>query len=87
VSALRDLQAETFDKQRFGKLYYVVMLSRWSEAAVNKKYAAKLAEANELAGELLDAQQHAENKEAEHHVAEAEARRAKRLILQLERQL
>ena len=55
VSALRDLQSESFDKQRFGKLYYVVMLSRWQEAAVNKKYAVKLTENKELAGELLDA--------------------------------
>jgi len=29
ITALRDLQAENFDKQRFGKLYHVVMLSRW----------------------------------------------------------
>lgn len=87
VAALRDLQSETFDKQRFGKLYYVVMLSRWQEAAVNKKYAVKLAESKELAGELLDAQQLLENKERDHHAAEAEARKTKHGMLHLKQEL
>jgi len=50
---LRDVQAETFDKQRFGKMYYVVMLSRWQEAAVNKKFDVKLSECNSLKSEAL----------------------------------
>jgi hypothetical protein len=50
---LRDVQAESFDKQRFGKMYYVVMLSRWQEAAVNKKFDVKLSECNSLKSEVL----------------------------------
>lgn len=50
---MRDVQAETFDKQRFGKMYYVVMLSRWQEAAVNKKFDVKLSECNSLKSEAL----------------------------------
>jgi hypothetical protein len=61
ITTLRDLQSENFDKQKYGKLYYVVMLSRWQEAAVNKKYAMKLNEVRELRGELLDSQQILEN--------------------------
>ena len=29
INALREMQSETLDKLRIGKLYYVVMLSRW----------------------------------------------------------
>ena len=57
IATLRDVQSESFDKQKYGKLYYVVMLSRWQEAAVNKKYDMKLSECKELKGELLDEQQ------------------------------
>jgi len=87
VTALRDLQAENFDKQKYGKLYYVVMLSRWQEAAVNKKYAMRLTECKELKGELLDAQQLLENEERERHGAEEDARRTKQLMLTLKQEL
>lgn len=29
VTAVRELQSHTLDQQRLGKLYYIVMLSRW----------------------------------------------------------
>jgi len=29
VTAVRELQSHTVDQQRLGKLYYIVMLSRW----------------------------------------------------------
>ena len=87
VTTLRDLQSENFDKQKYGKLYYVVMLSRWQEAAVNKKYAMKLNECKELKGELLDSQQLFENKERDHHGAENEVRRTKQLMLNLKQEL
>jgi hypothetical protein len=48
------------------------MLSRWQEAAVNKKYDMKLNECKELKGELLDEQQRLVNKENELHRAEAD---------------
>ena len=34
-------------------MYYVVMLSRWQEAAVNKKFDVKLSECNSLNSEVL----------------------------------
>lgn len=34
-------------------MYYVVMLSRWQEAAVNKKFDVKLSECNSLKSETL----------------------------------
>jgi hypothetical protein len=57
LTALRELQSsEDVDKQKYAKLYHVVMLSRWQEAAVNKKYSMKLNECREMKGELLDSQ-------------------------------
>lgn len=87
IATLRDLQAEHFDKQKYGKLYYVVMLSRWQEAAVNKKYAMKLNECRDIQGELLDAQQLQENEERERHKAEGDARRTKQAMLVLKQEL
>jgi hypothetical protein len=29
INAVRELQSQSIDQQRLGKLYYVVMLSRW----------------------------------------------------------
>ena len=54
IGAIRELQADSVDKQRLGKLYYVVMLSRWQEAAVNKKYDMVLGENREMRRELLN---------------------------------
>lgn len=83
ITTLRDLQSENFDKQKYGKLYYVVMLSRWQEAAVNKKYAMKLGECKELRGELLDSQQLLENKERDLHQAECDVQRSKQQMVSL----
>jgi hypothetical protein len=35
-------------------MYYIVMLSRWQEAAVNKKYDMKLNECKDLVGEIFN---------------------------------
>lgn len=29
MNALRELQADNVDKERMGKLYFIIMLSRW----------------------------------------------------------
>lgn len=42
LAALREMQAENATKDRLGKLYFIIMLSRWQEAAVNKKYCHAL---------------------------------------------
>jgi len=59
------------DKQRLGKLYYVVMLSRWQEAAVNKKYDMVLGENREMRRELLNTEQLLQNKESEYANSES----------------
>ena len=56
------------------------MLSRWQEAAVNKKYDMKLNECKELKGELLNCHQMLENEESEHDKAEEEIRIAKQAM-------
>jgi len=56
------------------------MLSRWQEAAVNKKYESKLEECKILKGELLDANTMLENRERDHHNAEAEAAKTKQVM-------
>lgn len=69
IQTLRDVQAESFEKQKFAKMYYVVMLSRWQEAAVNKKYDMKINECKELKGEIFDVTADLEGKERDYHKA------------------
>jgi hypothetical protein len=38
MNALREMQAENTNKEKLGKLYFIIMLSRWQEAAINQKY-------------------------------------------------
>ena len=42
------------EQQGLGKLYYLVLLSRGQEAAVNKKYDMVLTENRELRKDLLN---------------------------------
>ena len=53
LSALREMQSESATKDRIGKLYFIIMLSRWQEAAVNKKYTHAINDVKSLRGELL----------------------------------
>lgn len=46
------------------------MLSRWQEAAVNKKYDLVLSENKELRKEILNIEQLYKNKEYDHHECE-----------------
>lgn len=54
INTVRDLQSYSEDKTRLGKLVYIVMLSRWQEAAINKKYDMILSENKELRRELIN---------------------------------
>lgn len=58
LQALREMQSESATKDRIGKLYFIIMLSRWQEAAVNKKYSLVLCEVKSLRGELLSSDAH-----------------------------
>ena len=57
VNAVRELSSHSDDQQRLGKLYYLVMLSRWQEAAVNKKYDMILTENRDLRKEFMNTEQ------------------------------
>lgn len=54
LEALREMQAEGATKERIGKLYFVIMLSRWQEASVNKKYEAVISEVKDLRTDLIN---------------------------------
>ena len=53
LEALREMQSENATTERVGKLYFIIMLSRWQEASVNKKYEAVLNETKNLQRELM----------------------------------
>lgn len=65
LEALREMQAEGATKERVGKLYFIIMLSRWQEASVNKKYEAVISEVKNLRSDLLDANAQVHNREIE----------------------
>lgn len=54
VNAFREMASQSEDQKRLGKLYYLIMLSRWQEAAVNKKYDMILTENRELRKDLMN---------------------------------
>lgn len=54
LSAVRELSAQSEDQKRLGKLHYLVMLSRWQEAALARKYEAALNEARELRKDIIN---------------------------------
>lgn len=58
LQALREMQSESATKDRIGKLYFIIMLSRWQEAAVNKKYCHVLNDVKSLRGEILSTEAH-----------------------------
>ena len=53
LEALREMQSESTTKERVGKLYFIIMLSRWQEASVNKKYDAVVSEVRNLRQDLI----------------------------------
>lgn len=54
MNALREMQSEGASQERLGKLYFIIMLSRWQEASINKKYEQVLHEVHMLRGELVE---------------------------------
>ena len=54
VNAFREMASQSEDQRKLGKLYYLIMLSRWQEAAINKKYDMVLTEIRELRKELMN---------------------------------
>lgn len=58
LQALREMQSESVGKDRLGKLYFIIMLSRWQEAAVNKKYCHALNDVRSLRSEFMRSEAH-----------------------------
>jgi hypothetical protein len=54
MTALREMQSEGVTQERLGKMYFVIMLSRWQEASVNKKYEMILQETKMLRTDQLN---------------------------------
>ena len=69
---LRELSAESIEKSRLDKLRYVVMLSRWQEAAVNKKYNMKQTECDELRTIKIEQEREIQYWEKEHEKIQQE---------------
>ena len=57
ITAVRELSSQSDEQKRLGKLYYVVMLSRWQEAALSRKYDSLLNENREIRKELINTEQ------------------------------
>lgn len=87
ANAVRDLQSKDFNEQKWGKLYQVVMLSRWQESAVNKKYKAKQEETAKLEAEVLSLTQQLENCRDRLYAAEQEQLRTSKQVRDLKNEL
>ena len=57
LNAMRELQGKGENEKRLGNLYYLVMLSRWQEAALSRKYDQVMNENRELRKDLLNMDQ------------------------------
>ena len=68
--ALRELQATGEDKTKQGRIYYILMLSRWQEAAANKKYDYVMNDVRNLRGELSNHESRLKKEEEERQDAE-----------------
>jgi hypothetical protein len=71
MNALREMQSEGPNQERLGKLYFVIMLSRWQEASVNKRYDAVIQEVKDLRVELINQTTLAQQEESAHTEAES----------------
>lgn len=56
-NAVKELSSQSDEQKRLGKLYYLVMLSRWQEAALSRKYDNLLSENREIRKELINTEQ------------------------------
>jgi len=54
VNAVRELSSQSDEQKRLGKLYHLVMLSRWQEAALSRKYESILQDNRYLRQNLLN---------------------------------
>ena len=72
--ALRELQSNSIDKMKLGRIYYILMLSRWQEAAVGMKYDQALNDLRNLRLEYAYTENRLKKEETEKHSTEGKLR-------------
>lgn len=87
LEALREMQSEGATKERVGKLYFIIMLSRWQEASVNKKYGAVIGEVKDLRNELMTSQALCSHREIQVEKQENEIREGAQNMLNLQHEV
>lgn len=72
--ALRELQANSIDKMKLGRIYYILMLSRWQEAAIGMKYDYALNDVRTLRVEYSVVESRLKKEEEGRHLSESKLR-------------
>ncbi|CAI2367120.1 unnamed protein product [Moneuplotes crassus] len=72
--ALRELQSTSIDKNKIGRIYYILMLSRWQEAAVGMKYDYTLNDVRTLRHEYAIIEGRLYNEQEARHSTEKDLR-------------
>ena len=72
--ALRELQSNSIDKMKLGRIYYILMLSRWQEAAIGLKYDHSLNDLRILRLEFSEVESRLKREEDSLHESETKLR-------------
>lgn len=72
--ALRELQSNSIDKMKLGRIYYILMLSRWQEAAIGMKYDQALNDLRNLRLEYTYTESRLKKEEIDKHSTENKLR-------------
>lgn len=65
-----EFQGRSEDNMSMGKLYHIVMLSRWQEAAVNKKYLVALEDVKAFRVDIMNLEKRLEDTHIEYQKTE-----------------
>ena len=85
--ALRELQSDSVDKLKLGRIYYILMLSRWQEAAIGMKYDYVLNDIRTLRGEYSHLEIRIKREEDTRHTSENKLREKGLQVEQLKQEL
>ena len=85
--ALRELQSNSIDKMKLGRIYYILMLSRWQEAAIGMKYDHALNDLRVLRLEYSEIESRLKNEEDIWHNSENKLREKSLQVEKLKQEL
>jgi Ca2+-binding EF-hand superfamily protein len=85
--ALRELQSDTVDKLKLGRIYYILMLSRWQEAAIGMKYDYVLNDIRTLRNEYSIVEIRMSKEEGNRHESENALRNKSLQVEKLKQEL